>query len=291
VQLEWLKTFVIAGTHENFRIAADKQFITQPAVTFQIKQLEKEIGLRLFERNGRRIALTEAGELFLKYAEQILNDYSQALEALAAYKKGYRTHLTIAASPLVASTQLTYIIRRFIHRYPNVEVAVQVMESHDIESAVVEGKADVGLSRAGAVRKNVEQTVISEDPVVMVIPYEEGFSDSGASIDLESIFHKYTLITHNHPEYWDDLLKDLRARYTFKTMVVSQVSTTKRFIEEGIGFSFLPHSTVRREIAEGRLAIVDEHPFDLPTTRTYLLKHRATARARRFERFVLELLR
>ena len=289
MQLEWLKTFILAAEHENFRVVAEKQFITQPAVTFQIKQLEKEVGARLFNRSGRNVTLTAEGNIFLKHAEKFLEGYNEALQDLANHKKGYRTTLKIASSPLVSSTQLTYILRQYMKEHPEVEVVLRVMESNSIEKAVIDGQVDVGFSRQKANLTNTQQTIVSEDPVVMVVP--NLYPEEHFQLDIELIFSNYTLITHNHPEYWDGLLRDLHARFTFKTMVVSHVSTTKHFIEEGIGFSFLPHIAVRREIAEGRILIVEDHPFNLPTTRTYLMKYRPNQTAQAFEQFVISLMR
>lgn len=291
MQLEWLKTFVLAAEHENFRVVAEKQFITQPAVTFQIKQLEKEVGAKLFNRSGRNVTLTAEGDIFLKHAEKFLKAYSEALQDLANHKKGFKTTITIAASPLVSSTQLTYIIRQYMKERPDVEVVLKVMESNTIEKAVLDSVVDVGLSRQKANNSMTQQVIVAEDPVVMVIPNDSLSQDDIPQQDVDTIFSTYTLITHNHPEYWEGLLRDLHARHTFKTMVVSQVSTTKHFIEEGIGFSFLPHIAIRREVAEGRILIVENHPFDLPMTRTYLMKYRPTRTAQDFENFVIRLMR
>jgi LysR family transcriptional regulator, repressor for citA len=291
MQLEWLKTFLLAAEHENFRVVAEKQFITQPAVTFQIKQLEKAVGAKLFNRSGRSVTMTAEGDIFLRHAEKLLKGYSDALQDLANHERGYRTTLTIATSPLVSTTQLTYILRQYMKEHPEVEIVLKVMESKAIERSVIDGLADVGFSRQKANLNITQQTIVTEDPVVMVIPSDTSAQEESFQLDIETIFNTYTLITHNHPEYWEGLLRDLHARFTFKTMVVSQVSTTKHFIEEGMGFSFLPHISVRREIAEGRILVIEDHPFDLPTTRTYLFKYRPTRAALSFEEFVINLMR
>jgi len=291
MHLDWIKTFILAAESENFRIAAEKLFITQPAVTFQIRQLEKEVGAKLFERKGRHVALTSEGDIFLKHAEKFLKEYNETLLDIENHKRGVQTTLSIAASPLVSSTQLTYILRRYMKMNPEVEVNIRVMESNMIEKAVIEKQADIGLSRQMPSQSMIQQAVISEDPVVMVIPPNNADQEDGSIPDIDAIFNEYTLITHNHPEYWEALLRDLHAQYTFKTMAASHVSTTKHFIEEGLGFSFLPHLAVRREMAEGRVQIVEEHPFILPTTRTYIIKYHPTKVAQDFEQFVLRLMR
>lgn len=73
-----LKTFILAAEHENFRIVSEKLFITQPAVSSQIRQLEKEIGGKLFNKRGRHIKLTELGRLFHKEAKELLHKVKEA---------------------------------------------------------------------------------------------------------------------------------------------------------------------------------------------------------------------
>ncbi|GGH87649.1 LysR family transcriptional repressor of citA [Pullulanibacillus pueri] len=290
MNIKWLKTFILAAQHENFRITAEKLFLTQPTVTFQIKQLENEVGAQLFRREGRNVFLTLEGEHFLKHALALTEQYETAVQAMHTLQKGYHSTLTLATSPLVATTHLTFILRRFMHDYPHIEVIVKVMESSQIEEALLQNTIDIGFSRQGAFHRFTEQYILSEDPVVMIVPHDGYDWESGPLINYEAIFESLPLITHNHPEYWDALLSDIYARYSLKTMVVSQVSTTKHFIEEGLGFSFLPHIAVRRELAEGRLLLVDHHPFKLPKTRTYLLTHHPTASARLFADFTTALM-
>lgn len=291
MQIDWLKTFILCARFENFRIAAETRFITQPAVTFQIKQLESEIGSKLFHREGRRVFLTEDGEWFLKHAEQIVADYEKAVKGIVDRRKGDQTTLTIAASPLVAGTQLPYLLRRYLKERPDIEFNIKVAESNEIEAFLLNKEADVGFSRQAPGHTAIGQTIVSEDPVVMVVPFGPNLSDTEAAVEYTEYFQHLPLITHNHPEYWDALLKELFIHRSFKTMAISQVSTTKRFIEEGLGFSFLPHLSVRRELAEGRVLLARDHPFHLPTTRTYLLNYEPNAVARHFGNFVTQLMR
>ena len=88
----------------------------------------------------------------------------------------------------------------------------------------------------------------------------------------EDIFRQHTLLTHNHPGYWDELCQQIKAKYPHtKMMKVSQTHITKRFIIEGLGVSILPKSTVRRELLEGRLLEVDCRSINLPDAKTYAL--------------------
>lgn len=107
--------------------------------------------------------------------------------------------------------------------------------------------------------------------MALIAPQDGGGHDAPLP-DWEGLLGEHTLITHNHPEYWDDLLLALAQRgIRLRTMRVSDVDITKRFIEEGLGLSFLPRSAVRRGLIEGRYWEVPTPGLALPQTATYLL--------------------
>lgn len=148
---------------------------------------------------------------------------------------------------------------------------MRITSSHEVGAAVAAGAADVGLSRMPPVERDTEAFLLHEDPVLLVMPHDGGDLDSPPP-DWTEVLQSYRLLTHNHPLYWDDLLLAIRAQgFNVRTMVVTQVDITKRFIEEGLGVSFLPESTVTRELLEGRLMEVPVPEIPLPTAATYVV--------------------
>jgi LysR family transcriptional repressor of citA len=91
-------------------------------------------------------------------------------------------------------------------------------------------------------------------------------------INEQMIFNKYRLITHNHPGYWDTLLNEVKRCYpTIRTMTVNQVEVTKRFIEEGLGVSYLPFTVVKNEIKMNRMVEIKSDKIIPPESSTYVL--------------------
>lgn len=290
MDIRWLQTFVAAAHYENFRQASEKLFLAQPTVTVHIKHLELLLGSALFERKGRNVRLTSAGRRFLPHARQILENYDAGIHDLESWRQGYQQKITLAVSPLIAASILPPLIRIFIRQQPEIEISVQVLESKDIGDVVAGGLADLGLSRMNPVHSSLQVRKLYADPVILVVPHDGGDPESSPPLEIDELMHENIILTYNHPEYWDDLLMRIHRQYPrIRTMAVSQVHVTKRFIEEGLGISFLPRSTVTRELIEGRILEVPlaGEGIELPAASTYLVTPSETADAQLFRDFLL----
>lgn len=266
-----LQTFVVAAATENFHQTAERLFLAQPTVTQHIRLLERELGMELFERVGRRVRLTPAGKRYLPHAKALLEQWHKGIEDLLAWRQGYQETLKIAVSPIVARSFLPPLVRRYTRTFPEVDLSVRIAESVEIGPLVQTGEADLGLSRMIPGEFHLSTWVIQYDPVVFVVPIEGEDIDAPLP-DWEEELATKRLLVNNHPGYWDDLLLLLRQRgLPIRTMVVSQVDITKRFIEEGLGVSFLPRSAVSRELFENRLFELPTPGLSLPEAATYLV--------------------
>ena len=112
MELKWLHTFIAAARHENFRKTAEELFISQPTVTVHIKLLEEEIGSSLFEREGRKIILTEAGKKFIPIARTMIGVYEEGKAEMDRFRQGYTQKLILAMSPLIAESIMPYVLKK-----------------------------------------------------------------------------------------------------------------------------------------------------------------------------------
>jgi len=269
---QWLKTFIVAAETLNFRKASEKLMLSQPSVTVHIRLLEEQLGSKLFDRMNNRVTLSDAGKFFYHEAVQLINDTDASVSRMHAFSQGYRRTWTIAISPLMAETILPYLLRTFMERHHDVELSIRVEESENIEQLVDNGDVHLGISALDATFKNIESILIYEDPILFIMPTDPYDEESGPAIDVSDELQKNYLFTHHHPVYWDDLLFTLGKHIPgIRTMKVTQAHIAKRFIQEGLGVSFLPHSIVRRDLIEGRLMQPHFDLFDLPTVSTYIL--------------------
>src|SRR5699024_8413785 len=266
-----LETFVTAAEFENYRMAAETLYITQPAVTFQIRQLEKEIGEKLFVKSGRQMMLTRTGRLFYQEAKMMLAQYEKSLEHINRFRQGYDQSISVAISPLLADTILPSVLRAYTKQFPNVELSIQVLESYEIAPVVANGRVDIGLSCLPG-PSDVHTLKFHEEPIALVCTHDGYDAESGPVIDAKALLEKHFIFTDNHPDYWSGLKKQLKQTLpSYKFLQVTQSHITKRFVLEGIGVSFLPKSIINRDIMEGRLLEVPVPFMDLPSASMYIV--------------------
>ncbi|HEY3365750.1 MAG TPA: LysR family transcriptional regulator [Symbiobacteriaceae bacterium] len=269
--MKLLQTFVVTARTLNFRKAAEHLFMAQPTVTQHIRLLETDLRVQLFDRSAKRVRLTPAGDRFLEYATRVLQVYQEGVQELTSWQQGYRDRLVLAVSPLVARSTLPRVVKLYTNDHPDVEVEVHIALSHEIAPLVAEGRAQLGFSRMPASSRDLQSYIWYTDPVMLVAPAAGGDSDAPPP-DWQEVLQTNRLLTQNHPVYWDDLLLAIHSHgVRVRTMEVSQVDITKRFIEEGLGISFLPQSTVDQELADARFQVVPTPGLPLPVAATHVI--------------------
>lgn len=163
-----LQVFHAVAKQLSFTKAAEILFMTQPAVTFQIKQLEEHFNTRLFDRGHGRIALTPAGELVLGYAERILGLSSEMDVRMAEMTGEIGGSLLVGASTTIAEFMLPRILGEFKSAYPNVRPRLVVANSEAIETRVAEHTLDIGFIESPSHQPNLETEPSCEDELQVI---------------------------------------------------------------------------------------------------------------------------
>ena len=163
-----LQVFHAVAKQLSFTKAADVLFMTQPAVTFQIKQLEEHFNTRLFDRGHGRIALTPAGEVVLGYAEKILGLSSEMDVRLSELSGEIGGSLMVGASTTIAEFMLPAILGEFKSTYPSVRSRLVVGNSESIENRVMEHAIDIGFIESLSHEPNLECEVCCDDELVVI---------------------------------------------------------------------------------------------------------------------------
>jgi LysR family transcriptional repressor of citA len=283
MDIKWIKTFIVAAKYENFRKTSEELFLTQPAISKHIRKLEGNLNVQLFERVGKTIVLSSAGHHFLPHAKEILEKYEQGLDDFESWKKGYKQKLVIATVPQIASSVLPSILRSFMDENPDIEVFINVLQSYKIGQEISTGKADLGLTRIEPIQSNISCQIMHEEPVILVAP---NVDEKESTYDEATLIQKYRVITHNHPDYWEVLLNDIQRSYpAVRTMAVNQIEITKRFIEQGLGISYLPRTVVQDELKANKLLEIQSDKIHPPTSSTYVVTKVVTDEVHAFTEF------
>ena len=163
-----LQVFYTVAKQLSFTKAAEQLFMTQPAVTFQVKQLEEHFNTRLFERNHGRIALTAAGQLVLGYAERILTLSEEMDTRVSELTGAVSGALLLGASTTIAEYMLPQILGEFKAAHPEVQAHMMVANSETIVHRVAEHSIDIGLIESPTYLPSLQNEVCCEDELVVI---------------------------------------------------------------------------------------------------------------------------
>lgn len=154
----------------SFSRAAEAVLLTQPTVSGHIKALETELGLRLFDRAGRTVTPTRAGELLHGYARRILALREEAQQAINEHKGGLKGHLAIGGSSIPGAYILPSLVAAFKRSHPDVTISLHVSGSRDIVRSVIEGTCEVGMVGARFEEGRVQYEPFEEDELILAVP-------------------------------------------------------------------------------------------------------------------------
>ncbi|MBI4603956.1 MAG: LysR family transcriptional regulator [Planctomycetes bacterium] len=160
-----LKTFLAVEKHRNYTHAARELFLSQPAVSRQVHELERELGVRLFEQIGKTISLTDAGLTLAREAKDLPGSLERAGEAVRAHAGAGRGALRLGASTTPGFYLLPPVLGRFHGRFPAVEISYTIKSSRRIEEAILGNEIDLGFVGAHFAGEGLRSEPIAEDEV------------------------------------------------------------------------------------------------------------------------------
>ena len=264
-----MRTFNLVATEHSFSKAAQILHLTQPAVTQQIKNLEMEMGEALFERLGRSLVLTPAGEALLTLAQPLLNLADQALETVRQFTKE-RGRLTIGAGTTNTIYRLPNLLQLYHRDCPQVELRIRNGDSELITELVYENAVDLGLITT--VNNNfpsiIRATPLFKDGIWLVAPPDYPASLNPTELAGES------LILYRAGSGFRRYLEDqfCSCRFTPKvTMELESIEAIIRLVRCGLGLAFLPEVAVKEEITNGVLKAVKVEEWPELYRQTHLI--------------------
>ena len=267
MDLNLLRTFQLVAQYQSFSRAATELHLTQPAVTMQIKNLETESGELLFERLGRGLALTPAGEALLVYAEQINNLSEQASETLRHFSKE-RGRLTIGAGTTNTIFRLPEILQEYQRNYPQIEIRIRNGNSDLITGLVTENAVDLGLVTTIDPTARLQNIPLFSDQIWLVAPSNYPTVIQPAALSSES------LILFRAGSGFRRYLDEQFQSYRFKprvTMELESIEAIIRLVHSGLGLSFLPEVAVIEEINAAKLRRVEVSGWQPMSRQTFLI--------------------
>jgi DNA-binding transcriptional LysR family regulator len=260
-----LQVFHAVARHGSFTRAAEHLFMTQPAVTFQIKQLEEHFNTRLLERGHGKVSLTPAGEIVLAYAERILGLSDELETRVSELTDELSGHLNIGTSTTIAAYWLPRLLEGFKRRYPRVVPRVVVGNSQLTEDRVAARELDVGLIEIVTDQPGVERRSAARDELLVICHPAHPLARHKqlAATDLAG----HAFITRDPGNAIRVLAEQFiaRAGVAIEDLTIcaelGSLATVKHLAAEGLGFAIASRAAIQRDVREGRLAGI---PLDPP---------------------------
>lgn len=240
ITLRQIESFIAVAETGNFSQASRRLGIAQPALSLAIKELEAELGLRLFDRTTRKVELTEGGQVFLASATAIIEDLQHAIGSISDLAQRRRGRIRVAAPPLLASAVLPKAIVEFRDCYPGVTIEVFDVATDQIVEAVRTGKAECGLGTFQPNEDGIERTILARDKLLL-FARTHGEMDQGPVRWSElADFPLITLTRDSSIRLLVEIGFESAQIPLKPTFEVSHITTALALVEAGLGVAVLP---------------------------------------------------
>jgi DNA-binding transcriptional LysR family regulator len=244
INFKLLLTFLAVAEHSSFKKAADALFISMPAVSMQIKQLEEQLGAALFQRTTRKVDLTAEGEQLMITARRAMAELDSGLARLQQTVDVQQGHLSFGCVPTIASTRLPTILTQFAKKYPGVSLHVRELAQRELLEAVRRSEVDFGIGPVEE-KSDLDFSSIFIDEYVALLP--KSYEDKGrAGISLREL-SKLPLLTLGASTLFRE---HLNVALTTNGLVAERnyefthVTTLVAMAEAGLGIAILPRVAI-----------------------------------------------
>jgi DNA-binding transcriptional LysR family regulator len=288
--LRQLKVFESVARNLNYTRAAEELFLTQPAVSMQVKQLEDNLGVALFEQLGKRIHLTDAGREVLGYARTVTQQLDE-LETVLNHIKGLAGGKLRISVATTANYFIPTVLGTFSRRYPGVTISLDVTNRETLLRQLSENTVDLVIMGQPPAELDAEADVFMENPLVIVAPLEHPLAHE-KNISLARLQDEVFLVREPGSGTRIAMERFFAERgMRLKTgMEVGSNEAIKQSVQAGLGLGLLSHATIEQELALKRLVVLDV--ADFPIMRHWYVVHRRGKRlsdvAQAFKTFMLQ---
>ena len=274
LNLAQLQTFVMVVSEGSMTAAADKLFLTQPAVSQQMKNLEDELGVELIARGSKQIKTTAQGELLYEHAKKILNLSQQAEIAIKSVGAQLKGQLKIGTLNSIGLHLMSPVVSRLLKYNPDFKIKVDYAKGEDLIKSYEKGELDVVVlpdveKNYDITLKNSESSTLLKEEMWLVGSGKDEFYPPTVSLnEIKKI--PYVHFSNEFPAFDKILLEKMGTLpAVFES---SNVGTLKRVIENGLGIGFLPAHSVKKQIRGGRLNKIKVTDFEFNTEFKYYRK-------------------
>ncbi|EFH81829.1 LysR family transcriptional regulator [Ktedonobacter racemifer] len=267
MNLHHLLIFAKVAERRHFTQAAEELLISQPAVSKQIRELERAVGQPLFKQLGRQVYLTEAGEVLYDYARRIfalVDEAETQLEEMHELEKG---HLSIGAITTIGIYLLPAILGYYRSHYPKIELSLEIANADDIQERLLANEVEVGLVEGPVTHADLHHEVWQRDELVLIVGNDHQLARR-ENICLEEILaegHPFLLREQGSGtrEVFEQALASRELPAIRPFMELGSTEAIKKAVIAGLGISFVSLHTIQLELQAGLLKHIELTDFTL----------------------------
>jgi len=290
MHIETLRIFCDLAELQSFSKTAEKHLLSQSAVSQQLAQLELTHKCQLLNRKKRPLALTAAGKLFYDACKDIVERYEQLRSELSSLQKSSGGRINVAAIYSIGMHTLPNYVKKFMVKYPNVNVHIEYFSAGRIYELILAGDVDIGLVAAPKRDKRLEVYDFEDEPLVLVCSPKHPLANE-SEVDIHKVqFERFIGFEKDVPtRIWID---NILQRYNIVVrpmMEFDNIETIKRAVEINSGISILPRTAIVQELGSGTInAIPFSNENFIRPTGIIVRKNKILSQA---GRYLIELLR
>ncbi|MGW6032270.1 LysR family transcriptional regulator [Gordonia terrae] len=265
MELRHLRYFLVLAEELHFGRAAARLHISQPPLTSHIKDLERELGVTLFDRTTRRVELTEAGTAFAARASSLLDDLDDAIAQARDHAAGLRGRVRVGFVSSASGTVLPPGLRIYRETHPNVRVDLSPLTTREQLDALAAGTIDIGLIRSGGAAAGLVVEPLLEEATVAVLPVEHPLCTQSEITVADLVGERLILFPRDLMPSYVAQIWAYFATVGAEPIVVQEAihhETVVGLVSAGVGISILPEAVSRFRPAE----VVIRPLVDAPTT-------------------------
>ena len=279
--LQQLRIFKAIACEKSFTQAAEILFISQPSVSKQIKILETRLGILLLNRNGNKISLTEAGNIFLQYSDRILALCEESCRALNNLKDGERGNLKIGASQTIGSYLIPRVLTLFTQNYPQINLNIAIDSTDIIAKKVTDQIVDIAIVGGyipATLKKSLQVENFIEDEVVLIISKSHSFvRKKKKKVSKEDLYRlKFITLNANSTNY--NFINNILIQNNIQTkqfnviMELNSIEAIKTAVSLGLGAAFVSSLAIEKEIELKTIEIIEIENIKLARTLSIITK-------------------
>jgi len=260
-----LQVFYTVAKLLSFTKAAETLHMTQPAVTFQVRQLEEHFNTRLFDRTHNRVTLTEAGRKSYEYAEEIFELYVEMENSVKELTGDVSGALTLGASTTIAEYMLPSLLSGFTKKFPDIQLRLKVSNTEGIVSMIENSMIDLGIVEGPVTNKNLLVEMCRVDNLVVIVPFGHELA-SRDSISMDGLMH-YPFICREEGSGTRDVIIDYMTKMGLDKnnlnvcLELGSPESIKGAVEAGMGVAIVSSATIQKELKLNVLSKLDLDPL------------------------------